>query len=54
MTSLGHAKVGSKGQVTIPKKVQEVLGGLDSGDYIIFYREGKNIYIKKGKVNPIN
>lgn len=53
MAQLGHAKVSGKLQITIPKKVQEELGGLENGEYIIFYKEGKKIEIRKGRVNPI-
>ncbi|MEW5936534.1 MAG: AbrB/MazE/SpoVT family DNA-binding domain-containing protein [Candidatus Thermoplasmatota archaeon] len=52
MTELGHAKVSGKLQITIPKKVQEELGGVENGQYILFYKDGKKIYICKGKVNP--
>lgn len=53
MAQIGHAKVSGKLQITIPKKVQEELGGLENGEYIIFYKEGKRIEIRKGRVNPI-
>ncbi|MFO7618821.1 MAG: AbrB/MazE/SpoVT family DNA-binding domain-containing protein [Thermoplasmata archaeon] len=53
MTQIGHAKVSGKLQITIPKKVQEELGGVENGQYIIFYKEGKSVYIRKGRVNPI-
>ena len=53
MSQIGHAKVSGKLQITIPKKVQEEPGGLNIGQYINFYKEGKNVYIRKGMVNPI-
>ncbi len=53
MTQIGHAKVSGKLQITIPKKVQEELGGVENGQYIIFYKEGRKIHIRKGMVNPI-
>ncbi len=53
MIQIGHAKISGKLQITIPKKVQEELGGVENGQYIIFYNEGGKIYIRKGKVNPI-
>ena len=53
MAQLGHAKISGKLQITIPKKVQEELGGLENGQYIMFYKDGKNVYIRKGMVNPV-
>ena len=43
-----QAKVTVRKQVAIPKKVREKLGGLKEGDYLLFYEEGNEIYIKKG------
>lgn len=43
-----QAKVTTRKQVAIPKKVREKLGGLTEGDYLLFYEEGNEIYIKKG------
>lgn len=54
MTQIGHAKISGKLQITIPKKVQEELGGIENGQYIIFIQEGKKIFIKKGMVNPVD
>ncbi|MCK5021272.1 MAG: AbrB/MazE/SpoVT family DNA-binding domain-containing protein [Candidatus Peribacteraceae bacterium] len=54
MTQLGHSKISSKSQITIPKKVQEELGDIETGQYIIFIKEGKKIYITKGTVNPVD
>ena len=50
MALMGHAKIGAKDQVTIPKNVREALGGLEPGQYLLFFQEGKNIFIRKGKV----
>ena len=50
---VGEAKVTVKMQITVPKRVQELLGGLDKGDYIIFYKDKKGIYIRKGKIKPV-
>ncbi|MBI2936808.1 MAG: AbrB/MazE/SpoVT family DNA-binding domain-containing protein [Thaumarchaeota archaeon] len=49
-----RAKVTAKRQITIPKDIQERLGRLDEGDYILFYDEGDRIYIKKGIIKPAN
>lgn len=52
---LASAKLTSKGQITIPKKVREVLK-LDEGDMVLFYLdESKNVKlsnIKDCKVEP--
>ena len=47
-----QAKVTVRKQVAIPKKVREKLGGLEEGDYLLFYEEGNEIYIKKGALIP--
>lgn len=39
------AKITSKGQITIPKKIRELLD-LNDGDYVVFYYdENKNVKI---------
>ena len=52
---LATAKLTSKGQITIPKKVREILK-LDEGDMVLFYLDkNKNIKvsnIKNCKVAP--
>ena len=52
---LASAKLTSKGQITIPKKVREALK-LDEGDMVLFYLdESKNVKlsnIKDCKVEP--
>ncbi len=47
-----HAKVTIRRQIAIPKKVQEKLGGLKEGDFLLFYEEGGRIYIEKGVLVP--
>ena len=46
MIELG--KVTSKGQVTIPKEIREVLG-VSGGDKILFEKKDGNILIKKAQ-----
>ena len=41
---INDARVMSKGQVTIPKKVREVLG-IDEGDRVTFIVEGNNVKV---------
>ena len=54
---LASAKLTSKGQITIPKIVREILN-IEEGDSVIFYLDGKNsIKIsnrKDCKVTPDN
>ena len=47
------AKITVRKQIAIPKKVQEKLGGVEEGDYILFYEENGKIYIRKGAVKPL-
>ncbi len=44
------AKVTIRGQIRIPKKISDLLGGLDDGDYVLFYEEGNRVYIRKGRL----
>jgi len=48
-----HAKVTVRKQIAIPKKVQEKLGGLNVGEYVLFYEDGGETYIKKGAISPV-
>jgi len=43
---LGSSKVGTRGQVTIPKKARDEFD-LGSGDVIVFVSENGNLLIKK-------
>ncbi|MEE8168479.1 MAG: AbrB/MazE/SpoVT family DNA-binding domain-containing protein [Candidatus Hydrothermarchaeales archaeon] len=43
-----QAKVTVRKQIAIPKKVREKLGGVEEGDYLLFYEEGGRIYVEKG------
>lgn len=45
------AKVTSKGQVTIPKRVRSELG-LQDGDYLIFETKGDRAVLRKAPVKP--
>lgn len=45
-----QAKVTVRKQIAIPKKVREKLGGLEEGDYLLFYEKDGEIYIKKGVI----
>ena len=47
------AKVTVRKQIAIPKKVQEKFGGLQEGDYILFYEENGKIFIRKGTIKPL-
>lgn len=43
---LGSSKVGSRGQVTIPKKARDEFS-LKKGDIVLFIKEGEKLIIKK-------
>lgn len=45
------AKVTLRGQIRIPKKVQDKLE-VEEGDYILFFEENNRIYIEKGVITP--
>lgn len=51
-TFVNDARVMAKGQVTIPKKVREVLG-VESGDRVTFIVEGNTIRIVNSAVYAI-
>ena len=46
---IAEARMTSKGQVTLPKKVKEMLGA-EEGDYIMFFKEDNRIFIGVGKL----
>ncbi len=48
---LAEARITAKGQVTLPKKVQKILG-VARGDYILFYQEESRVVIMGGVVRP--
>jgi len=47
-----QAKVTVRRHIAIPKKVQEKMGGLRVGDYLLFCEEGGKIYVEKGVLVP--
>jgi len=46
---VGESRVTTKGQITLPKDVREVLNA-EEGDYIIFLKEGGKIFIEAGSL----
>lgn len=48
---LAEARITSKGQVTLPRKVQKILG-VSQGDYILFYLDEGRVQIVGGTVRP--
>lgn len=46
---VAEARITSKGQLTLPKKVKEMLGA-EEGDYIMFFKEGNKVYIEVGRL----
>ncbi len=48
---LAEARITSKGQITLPKKVQKILG-VGQGDYLLFYQDEGRLLIVGGTVRP--
>lgn len=46
---IAEAKISSRGQIAIPKKIKDMLK-IEDGDYIIFEKKGNDICIKIGKI----
>ncbi len=46
---VGESRVTTKGQITLPKDVREVLNA-EEGDYIIFFKEEGRVYIEAGSL----
>ena len=46
---IGESRVTTKGQITLPKDVREILNA-EEGDYIIFFREEGRIFIEAGSL----
>jgi AbrB family looped-hinge helix DNA binding protein len=46
---IGESRITTKGQVTLPKNVRELLNA-EEGDYIIFYQEEGKVFIEAGRV----
>ena len=51
---IAMAKITIRKQITIPKKVQNILGGMEKGDFLLFYEDRDRVYIKRGVVTPIS
>jgi AbrB family looped-hinge helix DNA binding protein len=43
---LGSSKIGTRGQVTIPKKARQEFG-FDNGDVVVFLKEDGRLVVKK-------
>lgn len=46
---IGESRVTTKGQITLPKDVREILNA-EEGDYIIFFKEEGRISIEAGSL----
>ena len=44
-----EARVTSKAQITLPKKVKELIG-VREGEYVLFFREGNRIFLEAGRL----
>jgi len=47
---IAQSKVTRRSQITIPKRVQDKLGKVKEGDYILFFEENNRIWIRKGEI----
>jgi len=47
---IAQSKVTRRNQITIPKRVQDKLGKINEGDYILFFEENNRIWIRKGEI----
>jgi AbrB family looped-hinge helix DNA binding protein len=47
---IAQSKVTRRSQITIPKRVQDKLGKIKEGEYILFFEEDNRIWIKKGEI----
>jgi len=47
---IAQSKVTRRSQITIPKKVQDKLGKIKEGDYILFFEDNNRICIRKGEL----
>ena len=48
-THFAEARLTSKAQLTLPKRVKELLG-VSEGDYIMFFKDDHRVYIEPGKL----
>ncbi|MCX6651746.1 MAG: AbrB/MazE/SpoVT family DNA-binding domain-containing protein [Methanomassiliicoccales archaeon] len=46
---MAEARITAKGQVTIPKKIMEIIGA-EEGDYLLFFQEGGKVTIEAGRL----
>ena len=46
---IGESRVTTKGQITLPKDVREILNA-EEGDYIIFFKEEGRMFIEAGSL----
>lgn len=49
-----QAKVTARKQIALPDAVRKKIGGVEEGDYILFFEDGDRIYIGKGAIKLIN
>jgi AbrB family looped-hinge helix DNA binding protein len=48
-THIAESRVTSKSQITLPKKVKEMLK-VDKGDYVLFFKDEHRIFIEAGRL----
>jgi AbrB family looped-hinge helix DNA binding protein len=49
MKILGHSRLSRKSQATIPKQVTKLLR-LNTGDLLVFVKNGQRVLLKRGEV----
>ena len=48
-----QAKVTRRKQIALPEAVRKKIGGVEEGDYILFFEDGDRIYIGKGAIKLV-
>jgi AbrB family looped-hinge helix DNA binding protein len=48
-----QAKVTRRKQIALPEAVRKKIGGVEEGDYILFFEDGDRIYIGKGTITLV-
>ncbi len=49
LKAVGDSKLSKKFQITVPKRVREILG-LDSDDLVVFVVKKRDVVIRRGRV----
>lgn len=52
MQVIGHSRILNNGEVIIPKQVAELLGDIQEGDHLNYYKEHERLEIRIKKARP--